>query len=111
MKMPWMPFQLDSYGIYLESNRNNSVTNNLSSWNGIQGIFMNLSYSNTVCSNTLKANFFSGIYLESCTGNSICGNTADSNNNYGIALTNASKSNQIYSNLVTSNGEDRKSVV
>ena len=95
----------DSYGIYLESNRNNSVTNNLSSWNGIQGIFMNLSYSNTVCSNTLKANFFSGIYLESCTGNSICGNTADSNNNYGIALTNASKSNQIYSNLVTSNGE------
>ncbi len=110
-----------SYGIYLDSSSNNTVTGNTCQGNNSYGIYLgSYSSNNTVIGNTCQGNNSYGIYLGSyssnntvtgntCQGNdngiclgfssnnTVTGNTCQGNNSYGIRLYNSSN------NTVTGN--------
>ena len=93
-----------SYGIYLVTSSNNTITGNTSQGNDTYGIFLNSSSNNTITGNTTQGNASEGIILSSSSNNTITGNTSQGNSAYGIYLVTSSNNNTVTGNTTQGNG-------
>ncbi|MFX0187678.1 MAG: NosD domain-containing protein [Candidatus Hodarchaeota archaeon] len=93
---------LNSYGIYLMSSDNNTISGNIANNNFYRGIYLSYSDSNTISGNTANDNDYWGIYLYFSESNTISGNIANDNFYRGMFLY-FSDSNTISGNIVNNN--------
>jgi parallel beta-helix repeat protein len=91
----------NNYGIYLSSNSNNNISNNIVTSHFDYGIYLSSSSNNDVSNNNVSLSNYTGIYLSSSSNNTLFNNNATLAN-YGIHLYSSSK-NTIFNNIVTSN--------
>ncbi len=91
-----------SEGISLGFSINNTLRNNIFSWNKENGIRLYHSNNNTINSNTASSNNMDGIYLESSNGNIFDINIISTNKRDGVNLY-YSNSNIMIGNTVSSN--------
>jgi len=88
-------------GIYIRSNNNMIINNNISS-NNRHGIYLGQSKNNSISNNNISSNNYCGICLYYSNENSISNNNISSNNRHGIYL-GQSKNNSISNNNISSN--------
>jgi len=81
-----------TYGIYLYTSSNNTLSNITASSNGFYGIYLYTSSNNTLSNITASSTANYGIYLSSSSNNTLTNITASSNS-YGIYIQSSSNNN------------------
>jgi len=92
----------NSYGIFMDSSSNNTLTNNTANGNYWFGIYLDYSSINTLTNNTANGNNYFGIGLDSSSNNMLTNNTANSNDYLGIFM-NSSSNNTLANNTMSEN--------
>ncbi|MBN2330327.1 MAG: right-handed parallel beta-helix repeat-containing protein [Candidatus Aenigmarchaeota archaeon] len=95
--------QNNTYGFYIRSGFNNSITGSNATSNDEHGIYIYYSFNNSITGSNASSNGFDGIHLFWSHLNAISNNTANSNSQEGIELNFFSDSNTIMNNTLTSN--------
>ena len=93
----------NSYGIFLSSSSNNTLTSNTASSNNNYGITLSSSSSNTLTSNTANSNNYHGIYLDNADDNDITCNLVQGNG-HGFYFTSGNTGNNVSYNSIIENG-------
>jgi parallel beta-helix repeat protein len=91
-----------SYGIYLNSSNNNTITNNTVSNNDGNGIFLTRFSNNNALTGNIASNNRIGISLSRSNNNTLTGNTTSNNNPYGIVVS-SSNNNTLIGNTTSNN--------
>jgi parallel beta-helix repeat protein len=95
---------LSSYGIFLISSDNNTLSGNTVTANYV-GIDFYASSGNVLSGNNVTANSF-GIVLEGSSGNILSGNNVTASGDVGINLIDSSDNNTLSANDITANSAD-----
>jgi parallel beta-helix repeat protein len=96
----------NGYGIYLGSSSNNSISGNNIAYNHNDGISLSSSSNNSVTGNNIEqgAHDFVSIWLDSSSNNSVTGNTITGGHEVGISFDSSSSNNSVSGNNMASNG-------
>ncbi len=87
----------NSYGIYVLSSKENTISNNTATNNGEYGIVLGSSTNNTLSGNTASNNS-RGIHIGNSDGNTLSGNTVRDNSVYGLYICPRSDRDLIFNN-------------